>query len=255
MKGKIFISTHHKAGTQWLRTVFANFCRQRKIFFFDLTRYARQAGLPEDSLVPLCDYLAREGVGPVCLFDDHSRIVAAALNRSEVFSNQFRGLHMVRDPRDIVISGARYHLKSDEQWLHAPQSDFDGQTYRQKLESFETFSGQVLFEADHAAGSTAQDMAAFPESDRVMTLRYEDMVEDRKLTRFREAFRFLELPEKARPVFDEIVRRHSLFGEAVVRGEHVSNGRPRQWQQALDAETAQALHDRYAGLLFRYGYA
>jgi hypothetical protein len=42
---------------------------------------------------------------------------------------------VIRDPRDVIVSGANYHCKADEPWLHIPEKRFGGLTYHQKINS------------------------------------------------------------------------------------------------------------------------
>src|SRR5712671_589977 len=84
LKNRIAVATHHKAGTVWLHNVFIRICQEYGLTFYK----GMAAKLPKE-------------------FD------VFCPGNSELQAGQvpapFKGLHMIRDPRDIIISGCFYH--------------------------------------------------------------------------------------------------------------------------------------------------
>ena len=71
-----------------------------------------------------------------------------------------RVLHLIRDPRDVVISAMHYHKASRETWLHEPIPGYDNLTYQRALRSLPTRFAQYVFEMDNSSASTLRDMAS-----------------------------------------------------------------------------------------------
>lgn len=86
---KILIGTHHKTGTVWLLSIFKKICYSYSLNFYN----GLQSNLPEQFDV---------------FFQTHSKFDL------DSFDDEFRGIHLIRDPRDVVISGSFYHQKAIE---------------------------------------------------------------------------------------------------------------------------------------------
>jgi hypothetical protein len=82
------------------------------------------------------------------IFEDHSNFDLAAL------TVPFRGLHMIRDPRDVIISGAFYHRHAAEKWLHRRQWRFGLKSCQTAINACPTEEKALLFEMENAAGRT-----------------------------------------------------------------------------------------------------
>ncbi len=91
---------YHKAGTVWFKQVLRAVAED---FGLPFSVVQRSSGRP----------LPRPGIGL-----DNSSV----LDYSEL--PPFRGTHMVRDPRDMLVSGYHYHLWTEEAWANVP---IDGQ--------------------------------------------------------------------------------------------------------------------------------
>lgn len=226
----ILVGTHHKTGSKWMRSLFDGFCSA----VGERMHAGRQEDLPADARV---------------WFEDHSRFALDRLGRP------FRGLHVVRDPRDVLISGARYHARADEPWLLVRRWRFRGLTYREAIRRRKSFADAVLFEMDHAGGETIRDMLAWNRTHPdFLEVRYEDLVEDDDLALFRRILRFLGFAAAELPILEPIVRERSLFGGRVHDPAHVSDGRAGQWREVFDDRLHRAFADRFGDALGRLGY-
>jgi len=60
-------------------------------------------------------------VGPPTWIGDVNLFMHSRNFSDELFAGRpIRGTHIVRDPRDVAVSGYRYHLWTDEEWVHTP---------------------------------------------------------------------------------------------------------------------------------------
>ena len=80
----VLVGTHHRAGTVWLSSIFSQLADQLGLGFDMGMRHRIQPGA----------YIH---------FDHHSAFDLSELDRDH------RGLHVRRDPRDVVVSAAHYH--------------------------------------------------------------------------------------------------------------------------------------------------
>ncbi len=111
--------------------------------------------------------------GPLIAFDSHSSFDFSLL------PNGVRGLHMVRDPRDMVLSCWFHHLHSDQAWLQAPRPERDGLGLSPYLRSHSVAEGmraEMEFLRDH----DIKDMLAWTyDRPGILEVSYEQMWEDR----------------------------------------------------------------------------
>ncbi|MCK0168141.1 sulfotransferase domain-containing protein [Jannaschia sp. S6380] len=238
------IGTHHKTGTLWMRAVF------------------RQ--LADVIGVALYPAFARSGLH---LVPDRDR--AFLVSWSSAFQPALhdrpdaRFLHLIRDPRDVLLSGMRYHLtttRAEEAFLHEPRDDLDGRTYQQHLRALDGPEERLMFEMSGKHAGTLAEMLAWP-YDRPNTIeaRYETLIADTDGRTFREHLRDLGLTE---PEVEEGARafwRNALFGglakaDDPARRGHVTDGAPSQWRRLLPRSVARAYAERHGDALVSLGY-
>ena len=71
------------------------------------------------------------------LLQHHSRIDFHKLSH-------YVGSHMIRDPRDIIISGYFYHLWCAEKWCHEKKPEYDNCSYQELLKSLPKNEGIAI---------------------------------------------------------------------------------------------------------------
>ena len=227
---KILIGTHHKTGTVWLSSIFYQICRRARLVYFSGT----QADLPE--------------VFDVFL-QNHSRFAF------ERIPAHWRGLHVIRDPRDVIVSGCFYHQTSSESWLHRKRKDFGGLTYQEKINSYSSLEDQLLFEMDNVGAATIQEMVAWDyENPAFLEVKYEDLISDCELFLFHRIFVHLGFQSRTLPDLLKIAYSMSLFSGNLKRSEHVRSGNSGQWRRYFTPALRDAFAQRHGDSLRALGY-
>ncbi len=227
---RILVGTHHKTGTAWLFRIFE--------------KVSRVLGLECHN-----DYENAPGPTAQVILHNHSRFGELLLRSG------FRGVHMIRDPRDRIVSGCFYHQKAREPWLHIKRDEFGGLTYQEKINSFGSAEDRLLFEMEHSGRVGIEEMAAWDYDDpRFMELKYEDLLQDHDLKLFHDMFTFVGFPGRVIPVALRIAYDGSLFSGKVRQSTHVRSGASSQWRSHFTARHAARFVELFPGALARLGY-
>lgn len=239
MRYNLVVATHHKTGTVWMDGVF-------KAIANDLgARYINFRG-EHDKLEGLLD-------GPFVLFNhdsqfgDHEHI----LDRDDV-----KIMHLIRDPRDVVISAMHYHKVSRESWLHEPIPGYDNATYQRALRDQPTRRAQYVFEMENSSASTLRDMSAWRyDRPNCFEARYELLRQDTGLAYWRRIMSFFGLDDEERALAARSFWHNSLFGNLPLLGnKHVRSGAVAQWKHEFTPEIARDFLKRFPGILKLLGY-
>jgi hypothetical protein len=231
LRNRVLVGTRHKTGTVWFTSVFRSL--------------SGQLGL---------DFVYADGAhpDPGRLWDvfvsGHSRF--GGLN-----SPNFRGVHVIRDPRDLIVSATHYHQTSDELWLHEKCSDFGGMTYQEKICSYASFDERMLFEMENASFRAIGEMVQFEDGadDRFLTVKYSEMIGDHSLDLFEAMFQFLGFRGPAMGWCLVSAYRNSLFSGAV-SSDHVRSGKPAQWPEYFKPIHEKRFEELFGDALVRLGY-
>lgn len=223
---------HHKAGTVWFLLVLRAVAERYGLRFQDLR------GDP-----------VADGTGVA--FQHDSRIRLDGLGA-------VRASHMIRDPRDIVVSAYHYHRWTDEEWAHVPRPEYGGLGYQEYLAGL-----------DHEAGLAAEirlraprirEMAAWDYTDpRVLELRYEDAMADERGT-FRALFRHYGFHHDAVERSVRLAARFSFRRVArkrpdrTGRGTHLRSGRSGQWQEEFTPAHKELFKELTGAAVVDLGY-
>ncbi|AGI68804.1 hypothetical protein OAN307_c32940 [Octadecabacter antarcticus 307] len=101
-----------------------------------------------------------------------------------------RFLHLIRDPRDVLLSGMRYHRKAPlgrEKFLAEKRDDLGGRTYQGHLNGLPTDMDHYLFETHSKHAQSVFEMLAWGRSGAsTVDLRYEDLSTDVYCVQLRE---------------------------------------------------------------------
>ena len=180
MKYHILVGTHHKTGTVWMSNVFREISYRLTVPYLDVNDLGVAWRESEKRHGLLQDFISR-AQGKVIIFDGSSQFPNLSLIEPD-FTLHFRGVRMIRDPRDVAISAASYHARASEPWLHVPREKFGGLTYQQKNRSFSTLKEKILFELDNSHRRMVRQMVSFNDQGVFCDAKYEDLIDDTSLT-------------------------------------------------------------------------
>lgn len=240
---RILVVTHHKTGTVWMCSIFEALSADLGL------RSAR--GAPRDAASAEVDvFLVDRGD-----WDPNEPIAIRSSTLQARTLPPGRGVHLVRDPRDVIVSGCKYHQSSDERWLHIARPELEGRTYSQAINALDTDEEKLLFELEHFGATTVAQMLEWDSADpRFLEFRYEDLVADVELRVFHDMFTFLGFRGRALAIALAHAWKHSLFG-ARHPGGHVRSGSTRQFEEHFTAAVHAAFNSRFPDAVSRLGYA
>lgn len=226
----ILVGTHHKTGTVWMHDTF-----QRIVLATGL-RLSALSGRGEAAPADI-------------LMAHHSQFTPHMLN------GRYRGLHVIRDPRDIIISSLFYHLKSDEPWLHFPRPRLGGLTYQQKLSGLDP-DERFAFEIRNAAAWTIEELLLWRyDNPAFHEARYEDLIVDREGRYFATILEFLGFEEAEVQLGRRVFLETSIFGKTPKPDDpHIRSGRVGQWKQFYRRHHGQLFIEVFRDCLIRLGY-
>jgi hypothetical protein len=164
-------------------------------------------------------------------------------------------LIVIRDPRDVIISSAYYHMKSAETWLHEPKEEFNGRTYQEEINSLDDMWARFLFEMDHSGGATVCAMMARKKDSAFAKAHFvhlEALMTDEDLVAYREAFSFLGFTSQDLSSALDCAERNSVF--AGRRNKHMRDPRPAQWRELFDSDLQAEFNIRYPNAIEILGY-
>lgn len=242
-------TAHHKVGTSWFSAIFR--------------------ALSEHFAIPLVrdpDELPAKGTAFLL---QHRVLVEPAKLDS------YKGSHMIRDPRDVAISGYHYHLWTREgwanrkikdlpeqmrqKWRRLPLDEIGHMSYQEYLNSLPEEAG-LLTEIDRCSNTVNRDIFDWNYDDpNVFEFRYEDaMVDETPI--FRAMFEHYGFHAQAVNEALDVAARFSFAnrtGRSVgeVEGEqHIRSGKLQQWREEYTAEHRQLFKELHADELIKLGY-
>ncbi len=228
---KILVGTHHKAGTAWMQSIFSAICRQFSLKFCNSSKTIP----PEPDFDVLLNYHSA--------FDQN------------VLSLPYRGLHLIRDPRDIIVSGCFYHQRSSEEWLHLPMERLGGKTYCDSITSLPSLDEKLLFEMGFSAKTTITDMLKWDYFNKSFyEVKYETIINDTDFSVFHEIFQFLGFPGHVLHHLYHITRNNSLIIGQPTKSSHIRSGKPGQWKEFFKPIHKERFLELFGDALIQLGY-
>ncbi|HXQ62826.1 MAG TPA: sulfotransferase domain-containing protein [Acidimicrobiales bacterium] len=230
---------HHKVGTVWFQRVLSTVAGYYGLRFTEVpVSYGRSTSATPAAGVDVVVYDRAN--------DFHPRDLAP---------RPYRASHLIRDPRDVVVSGYHYHLRTDESWAHEPKDRYGGLSYQAFLRSLDEHDG-LMAEIERSARSTLADMAAWTYGGpAILELRYEDAVRDETGT-FAGLFRFYGFTDTAVDrglrIVEQFSRQHGPL--AADADPHVRSGEPGEWRRHLGSDHVDRLKELTGDLVIRLGY-
>lgn len=230
LPNRVLVGTHHKTGTVWMLRIFQRICREMRL------RLEHGHGSQcHDACDVYVSYDSR------CGWQDSIR--------------PWRGLHLIRDPRDVIVSAAFYHATSTERWLHVKRAEFGGLTYCEKINSYPSIDDRISFEMEHDSRRTVEQLSGWDYSNpRFFEATYESLLADEDLRTFHDIFTFLGFPGRSIPRCLRAAYANSLFSGRVRASGHVRSGRVQQWRQHLGPHHRKRFLSLFGDVLVRLGY-
>lgn len=256
------IFCYHKVGTVLLTNIFREISQANQWHFKPLMGW--QAGLPENTQVSL-----------FC----HSLI---DLSKT---TTPFVGVHVIRDPRDIIVSGYLYHRRTQEPWCtntnlnpappirfpkvpfsqqHRPEDwkidyleSLDGKSYQQNLLGRSEQDG-LRFEMNHYAAWTIDSMRCWPYGmgHNILEIKFEDLLTDYDHS-LQRIFAHLGFSSAQIEAALAIAARHDLARKSESEMEalpHVSSRHFRKWPSYFDQTLKRAFLEKFGNVLIDLGY-
>jgi len=231
---------HHRSGSTWIFRVL------RELFEEELGVTVLQAAGEDELRGGLAAARERTGAGLVCYTNADFHAVRG---------QPVRGVHVIRDPRDLLVSAYFAHAHSHPVggWPELSQ-------FREVLSSSSVEEG-LLLELDFCE-NVFEDMRSWPRAvEGVLEMKFEDLVAH-PIVEFRRFVRQFELdPEPALETVDRVVEAHSfdrLSGGRAPgdedRRNHYRKGQPGDWRLYFSPALRWAFERRYGDLLRRYEY-
>lgn len=168
----------------------------------------------------------------------------------------YRGSHMIRDPRDLVVSAYFYHKWTHETWANLPLAEYKGMTYKRYLNSISKKDGLSL--EIRRSEFWIRHMADWDFTNpRTLEIRYEDIMSDEESI-FRRLFAHYTFSPHAVDRSCAIARRYG-FKALRARGgsgekSHLRSGRAGEWREHFEDDHVALFKRMYPGVLVRLGY-
>ena len=168
------------------------------------------------------------------------------------------GSHMVRDPRDVIISGYFYHKWANEPWNNLARAEYRGRSYKEHLNSLSQEEG--LIEEIKRVSFWVPHMAKWNYNNpKMFEIKYEDIIKDEQPI-FRAMFQHYGFSEKAVDRCCAIAEGFSVGRlkkkkkKNAKGGMHIRSGKTGEWQTVFKEEHKQLFKEMYPGALAKLGY-
>ncbi len=171
---------------------------------------------------------------------------------------EYKGSHLVRDPRDMIVSGYFYHLWTAESWANLPRAEFRGRSYKEYLNSLDVDEG--LAQEIHRVNFWVPHMADWDYSNpRIYEMRYEDLIRDEQ-RHFAEMFRHYGFTDEAVSKSRRIVEKYSfkkMTGGRPAQSKaksHLRSGKAGEGRSHFKQSHKDLFKELYPGVLQTLGY-
>lgn len=256
----LFIFTHHKTSTVLMGNVFRKISNDLGLKFCKVYGYCKDVPTGYD----------------IVLFE-HSLV------SEKVLASDFHGIHIIRDPRDVLVSGYLYHLHTDEEWcttepnptlpINFPYIDFvrehmpDGwklnyiqslsrKSYQNNLSSLPKEEG-IIFEMEKYTGWTIEDMLSWDYTQpKVLEFKMEEILSD-----FNNSFKkIISLFGFNSKVSEHCFKRakeediNSMSSAKIAKNKHIHSRKVKKWEEHLNEKHLILLENKYPKYLEKLGY-
>lgn len=224
---------HHKVGTAWFIRVLKSISRYYGLNF----QCCPQNDLKRDTDIFL-EYMSQ--INPDKLPD-------------------FVGSHMIRDPRDIVVSGYFYHLWTKEEWAHIPRKSLKNQTYQAYLNSL-NFEAGLLAEMEGTSKEVIEAMSNWNyQSSEFIEFKYEDIIQDEQKV-FSQIFKHYGFKDRAIQQCLQLAEQFSFKNISkrsrgtVKPKSHLRSGKIGQWKKLFSDRHKRRFKKLFGDVVVKLGY-
>jgi hypothetical protein len=232
---KWIVATHHKVGTVLMKEIFTQIAREFGYEFHDYSQ------LPDPEAASKADII----------FDHSSKFSGLNLTAFE----NLKGIHLLRDPRMVIVSAAFYHQHARETWLLTPRQSLDGMSYQQKINSLPNDEARFEFEMRNSASGTIRDMHSFMAVPRpwCRTIKLETLMTDIELVTYKGLFEFLGFSNSDVNKCVAIAHRNSVF-HPEFKSRHVRSRRADDWRSYFTPRLETLFRESFGDLPEYLGY-
>lgn len=229
----LFVATHHKVMTTYFNAVLTLMCFGLRIPFDRIN-----VGLPKKSARLFLSMQGKQKLSEIA---------------------PYRGVHIMRDPRDMIVSSYHYHKWTHETWAHRP--DENGLTYQQKLNRANQTDG-LFMEIEHFIFIYRAALEAWEMDDPdMLELSYESLMGPERDDLYRRIFvhlgfagRGLDLGVDLMRLFEASSRTGRKSG-ATAQNAHVRSGKSGQWQDLLEPGHLAMIERELGDVMRKFGYS
>jgi hypothetical protein len=210
------------------------------------------------------------------VFNGTGKRVLSVNNKTSARMSEFpnyRGTHFVRDPRDLIVSGYKYHLWTEEKWCRDPafnwtslvahpyfaryiendSSKFPANiSYQTYLNRLDAEKGMILDLLWRQGGFEQMKIWNY-HNERILEMKYEDIIGNETAV-FSRIFEHYNFHPKLAKRGVEIVEEFSLKNQKKSPTGHVRKGTGGQWKMEFTPLVTQALKDLNGDLVIALGY-
>ena len=229
----LFVATHHKAMTTYFHAVLKALALAYDIPFEKVAN----ADLPRPETRMFLSMQGKQDLAQI---------------------GPYRGVHVMRDPRDMIVSGYHYHKWTHESWVH--RLDEAGESYQQKLNRLDKTEGLFL-EIDHFIFFYRDALTAWDLDDPdLFEVSYEALMGPDKRAKYGEIFTHLgfrnaelALATDLMQLFEAESRSGKASGE-ISQKSHVRSGKSGQWEAELEPDHLAYIDQELGSVLRKFGY-
>lgn len=234
----LVVTTHLKGGASWMRRTFRRLSDETGLPLVNISG-GRLEEVPEEGPAILGHWTGRF---PQPLWSDPE----AAF------------LHIVRDPRDLLITGCHdHHIPPVEgnSYLARPRKDLGGISYHEHLASLTTPEDKLRFEMDNRHADTLEEMMDWSAApSHVTTLRYEDLIADTDGFLIQAALSNFGLPPEVQRKGVAFFRDLNPFAAVAGLSDAHVEGLLTRWPRELPRVVGAEYHARHGAALRDLGY-
>ena len=173
------------------------------------------------------------------------------------------GSHIIRDPRDIVVSAYFYHLWTKEEWAHIPRKSLNNLSYQEYLNFLNQEEG-LLAEMRGISKEVIEEMSRWNYNNPdFFEFKYEDIIRNEEKV-FYKIFKHYSFNEKAIKNCINIAEQFNFKNQSKRKLEtikrtikhnlHLRSGRIGEWQELFTEDHKQQFKELFGDILIKLGY-